>query len=166
MTPKLELLSAEAFEPFGQVVQPGRGDVKMIRGGSVELTRTPARLVHDERARELTLDFYATEGEGGTMRVEKAERHIHSAQLFVPLASARYLVVVWPGHPDEAAPRAFVGGAGQAVIYNPGTWHHGIVALDEKTTFASWMWRSGGPEDTEFMDLASPFALPLDKPVT
>lgn len=163
---KLEPLSADAFEPFGHVAQPGQGEVKKIRGGTVELTRTAASLVHDEHATGLALDFYAAEPEFGTMRVEKAERHVHSAQLFVPLASVRYLVIVWPGHPGETEPRAFVGEPGQAVIYSPGVWHHGIVALDGTTTFASWMWRVGGPQDTEFLDLARPFDLPLGETAT
>ena len=55
---ELETLSAETFRPFGQVAQPGLGQVKEIRDGTVRLTRSPALLDRDDEAVDLALDFY------------------------------------------------------------------------------------------------------------
>lgn len=158
---ELEPLSAETFRPFGQVAQPGLGKVKEIREGTVRLTRTPTLLDRDAEAVDLALDFYEAMPEKGCMSIAQAEIHPHSAQLFVPLDLVPYLVIVWPGHPDHTAPRAFVGQGTQAVIYAPGVWHHGIVALHRQTPFLSWMWRCIGGGDTEFVSLAAPLSLDL-----
>lgn len=158
---ELEPLSTETFRPFGQVAQPGLGQVKEIRDGTVRLTRSPALLDRDAEAVDLALDFYEAMPEKGRMDILQAENHPHSAQLFVPLDLVPYLVIVWPGHPDETSPRAFVGQGAQAVIYTPGVWHHGIVALQRQTPFLSSMWRCTGGGDTEFASLAVPLSLDL-----
>ena len=40
-------------------------------------------------------------------------------------------------------------------------WHHPLTVLDEAAAFAILMWRTGGPGDEEFTDLASPFRVAL-----
>ncbi len=158
------LLTPATFAPFGRVLQPGLGSVKRIRYGAVRLSQNPDFLDRDADAVDLALDFYDVAPHGARLDAVQAERHPHSAQLFVPLAEARYLVVVWPMHPDAHA-RAFVGGPGQAVIYKPGIWHHGIVAIERQTPFASLLWRTKTGNDTEFFALPKPVVIDLEGPV-
>lgn len=158
----LERISASAFAPFGHLARAGDGLVKSIRDGGAMLTRTPTRMLHDDHGVDFALDFYEVRPEGARLAVRQAERHPHSAQVFIPMEAERYLVVVWPGHPDAGAPRAFLAGPRDVVIYHPGTWHHGLVALDRDALFASAMWRTRGGVDAEFHTLADPFDLELE----
>jgi ureidoglycolate lyase len=160
------LLTPDAFAPFGRVLQPGLGAVKTIRDGAVRLSQNPDFLDHDGDAVDLALDFYDVAPHGARLDAVQAERHPHSAQLFVPLVEARYLVVVWPQRPDSADALAFIGGPGQAVIYKPGIWHHGIVAIARQTSFASLLWRTKTGGDTEFVTLPSPVGIDLEGPAS
>ncbi|MEW5423237.1 ureidoglycolate lyase [Amorphus sp. 3PC139-8] len=151
-------LTPEAFAPFGQVLQNGVGTVKAIRDGSVTLTKTATRCVHDATADNFAIDFYEAAPEAGRLTMTQAEQHPHSAQLFVPLNANRYLVVVWESEPgDRSVPQAFLAGGRDLVVYNPGVWHHGIVALDRQTLFVSAMWKTPDGTDTVFRTLQRPF---------
>lgn len=156
-------LTQARFEPFGHVARSGAGELKRIRDGKVLLTRTPTLLSHDAAADRLALDVYHVPPEGGPLRMAMAEQHKHSSQLFIPVRAARYLVVVWPEKPAPGVvPAAFVAGGEDAIVYNPGIWHHGIVALDRDALFASAMWRTA--TDTEFCPLSEPVAVTWAKP--
>lgn len=151
---RAEPLTPEAFAPFGHVSRAGLGEVKRIRGGAVTLSRSEARFDRDAGAERLVLDFYSVPAEPMPLRTEQAERHAHSAQVFIPVRCARYLVVVWPERPAPGVtPLAFVADGETAVTYAPGVWHHGIVALDRAAEFASFMWRGDDVENAEFLPL-------------
>lgn len=148
-------LTPEAFAPFGSVARNRLGEVKPIRDGGVVLTKTATRCAHDESARDFAIDFYDVSPESGLLHMTQAEQHPHSAQFFMAFSANRYLVVVWPGDPAlDVRPQAFVAGGQDIVIYDPGVWHHGIVALQQRTLFASAMWKAGeGGTDTVFRKL-------------
>lgn len=92
--------------------------------------------------------------------VEVIERHRFTSQSFVPMAPARWLVVVAPvaanGGPDLGAAEAFLPGPGQGLTFAPGTWHAPLTALDAPSPFAILMWRDYGPEDEEVIPLVGP----------
>lgn len=157
----IERISSRNFSRFGHVGRPGDGLVKSIRDGGAVLTKTPARMRHDADGLDLALDFYQVRPESGRLEAVQAERHPHSSQIFIPMSVDRYLVVVWPDHPDASEPNVFVAGPEDAVIYDPGVWHHGIVALGREALFASAMWRTRGGVDAEFHTLARPLSLDL-----
>ncbi|PVH29389.1 ureidoglycolate lyase [Pararhodobacter oceanensis] len=146
-------LTSESFAPYGHVAGDRQGVTKSIRGGAVCLTKSPAVFRHDPEATEFALDFYDVEAASSALRITQAERHPHSAQMFVPMFVASYLVIVWEGHPDASAARGFIGGPEDLVIYHPGVWHHGIIALGTRGRFASTMWRVPGGSDVEFLTL-------------
>lgn len=153
----IERLTQLAFAPFGNVARSEQGTTKSIRDGSVLLTKSPASFSHSDEAVDLSLDFYDVQPEGKIIHLVQAERHEHSSQMFIPISVKRYLVVVWPDDPREGSEaEAFLGMPGDVVIYNPGIWHHGIIALDERGLFASTMWRTRGGRDVEFVALPTP----------
>lgn len=155
-------LTSEAFADFGHVARAGQGLTKSIRGGTAMLTKSAATFAHDEAALDLALDFYAVKGEAEALRATQAERHSHSAQMFVPMSVDRYLVVVWRDHPERGgSPEIFLAGPEDVVIYNPGVWHHGIVAVGGDAVFASTMWRTRGGTDAEFITLPLPLEIDL-----
>jgi ureidoglycolate lyase len=136
-----------AFAPFGAFID-APAQVGERRFYSEWLAPVPARQlqVHTNRVRPAMLP----------LRVERVERHPHAAQAFVPLDTGPYLVTVMPsrpdGSPDHAAARAFVVPPTLGVVYRPGVWHSGIVALDRQATFVVLMWR-GAADDDVFADV-------------
>lgn len=70
-------------------------------------------------------------------RFDVVERHPLGSQAFVPLAPARFVVVVaQPGESVEPADlRAFVTNGRQGVNYRPGTWHMPLIALESGQEF-------------------------------
>ncbi|MCC6007883.1 MAG: ureidoglycolate lyase [Rhodobacteraceae bacterium] len=155
-------LDPASFGSFGHVARRGEGLTRSIRAGEVVLTRSPACFPHDHTACDHSLDFYEVQPASAPFRAVQAEQHPNSAQMFVPMRARAYLVLVWEGDPRDGAPaHAFVAGPEDVVIYNPGQWHHGIVALGAPALFASTMWRTRGGVDVEFAPLDAPLAVDL-----
>lgn len=61
------------------------------------------------------------------------EKHSFGTQTFIPLNGVRYLALVALGGdaPDVSTLAAFVVQGHQGVTLRPGTWHHGLLALDD-----------------------------------
>jgi len=146
-----EPLTAEAFEPFGAVLEgtpaPGRRYLSdTLASGRADAPISLAVATVAARA-ERSLD------------VKVLERHEHSSQTFIPLHVSRYLVLATldapGGGPDLSRLRAFVARAGQGVTYAMGTWHHPLTVLDGPATFAVLMWRDGTAGDEEFVPVSS-----------
>lgn len=151
----VEPLTPEAFAPFGAVLTPlpapGRaffdaalGDARPGAAPSLSLSRI--EVAHE-----------------GPLTAVRMERHPHSSQSFVPLGGAPFLVLVSaPGGaaPDMSAARAFIASGGVGVTYAAGVWHHPLTVLRAPAAFAVFMWRDGGPEDEEFVDIPPTEILP------
>ncbi len=145
-----EPLTAEAFAPFGEVLAapaaPGRVHVE----GALANRRPHAKP---------SLYFTCKEPSALPLASKVMERHLHSSQSFVPMEAGRWLVVVAPhgadGGPDMARARAFLARPDQGVTYGANVWHHPFTVIDRTARFAVFMWKDGGPEDDEFVDVPS-----------
>lgn len=129
---RTEPLTAEAFAPFGEVLE-ATGDFRLINAG---LCRR-----HHDRAR---MDF----GPGGRagISVFKAElrslpyvfdlieRHPDGSQAFIPMSADPFLVIVSAG--PEAVPHAFVTDGAQGINLRRGTWHGVLTPLAGSGLFA------------------------------
>jgi ureidoglycolate lyase len=130
-------LTATAFAPFGDLIDtravPPAG-AQAINGGSarrVEALPDMNLTQHDGRA---VLAVYHARARELPFAAHELERHRLSDQVFLPLAGARRcLVLVAPaGEPPQAAAcRAFVSDGHQGLRLRAGTWHHGLLALDD-----------------------------------
>lgn len=147
-------LTAEAFAPFGQVIAAPEKPGRAFLGSLIENRRDVA-----------ALDFSLTHTAASTLPFEARlmERHPVSSQAFLALDVARFLLIVAPtlgptgaNGPDMSRAQAFIGSAGQALVYAPGTWHHGMVALDRPGRFAIVMWCAEDGRNDEFHTLAQP----------
>ncbi len=149
---RLMPLTAEAFKPFGQVIEapamPNERRVYTRWLGSERRGMTPR--LHVNRVNETLLPYL----------IEKLERHPHSAQIFFPVDVLRYILVVAPaaddGFPQVSAARAFVVPGDLGVVYASGLWHAGVTVLDRPASFSVLMWRNDSNDDEEFFQLASP----------
>ena len=124
-------LSAAAFRPFGEVIEPvGTASRHFIKSAFETDGLPPERL----------LWVYQLPEPGRLpLRLTTLERHPHSAQFFSPLSCSEFLVAVCPsdenGMPDLDALVAFVARSGQGIVYRRNVWHHPLVALDAAAVF-------------------------------
>ena len=147
----LEPLTAEAFAPYGDVVEPpAPGD----------RTTLEATLLARDGAAAARLSFNHAPAAPLPLLAREMERHTRSSQCFVPLDVARWVILVAPdtgGAPDPAGLRAFLVRGDQAVNYHLGTWHHPLRVLDRPGRFAVLMWSTGEKaRDEEWSTLPEP----------
>lgn len=147
-------LDAEAFKPFGEVLEDGANDRRPSPDavlGDDRASATPRITVDRVPAVALPLD------------IAGMERHRHGSQTFVPMDVERYLIVVAPPTtgdvPDPSTIRAFVGSKGQGITYRAGVWHVGMAALDREALFAVLTWKENGPRDTQLASLPRPVGI-------
>ena len=144
----LEPLTAEAFAPFGEVLEapaePGRTYFDRALGNRRE---GPWPSISISHRLPVTLPLVST-----TM-----ERHPTSSQSFIPMEAGRWLVLVAPhdalGGPDMARARAFLARPDQGVTYGVDVWHHPSTVFDRPARFAIVMWRDGTARDDEFVEV-------------
>lgn len=141
-------LDADAFAPFGAIASRPAPGARIEIGPQRNLRATVPPCLRWAVARPGTLP----------LRVTTMERHRFSSQSFIPVADARWLVLVAPhaagGGPDMARAHAFLADGTQAITYAPDVWHHPLTALDPGAAFAVLTFLDFGPDDEEFVPVA------------
>lgn len=156
----VEPLTAEAFAPFGDVIEAGpAARHHSINEGLAVRYHDLARLDTQAEGGRPLLNIFRAQGQALPRRVEALERHRLGSQAFVPLGTQRFIAVVAPpgATPDPARLRAFLTAPGQGLNYAAGTWHHPLIALGAGGDFC--VIDRGGPadaEDCEVVRLAVP----------
>ena len=138
-----EPLTAEAFKPFGAVLEGSSVPGRVFLSDTLANGRPQAPVCLSVATVEPKKDL--------PLQVKVLERHEHSSQTFIPLSVSRYLVLATldapGGGPDLTRLRAFVARGGQGVTYAMGTWHHPVTVLDAPASFVVLMWRDGTSGD-------------------
>lgn len=137
MVLEAEPLTAEAFAPFGSVIETAGHVPRSINDGTCERFHDLAPVdVLADGGRALISIFRATPRPLPFM-VRSLERHPLSSQAFYPLDGRPFLVVV--AHEGAAgAPgrlRAFRASGHQGVSYSRNTWHHALLAIGATSQF-------------------------------
>ncbi|MEL6549884.1 MAG: ureidoglycolate lyase [Pseudomonadota bacterium] len=131
----IEPLTAEAFAPFGDVLDTSGAPDKIINQGLCGRFHDRAALdFSDGRA---GVSLFQAEPRAVPLKLEMVERHPAGSQCFVPMSMDAFLVVVAPddaGRPG--APRAFRTAPGQAINFHRGTWHGVLTPLAAPGLFA------------------------------
>jgi len=146
-----EPLTAEAFAPFGNVIEASDAAVKLDinQGHAVRYDRLAEVDVADGTG-AISL-FRARPLADLVLRV--FERHPLGSQTFVPLSGSPYLVAVAPAGPfDPARIRLFRAEKHQGVHYEKGVWHHFLLVLDESDFLV--VDRAGPGDNCEEIELA------------
>ena len=146
---KIEPIDAAAFIPFGQLIPPqapGQGRQELFE-----------ELQNERASARPRLSMATVEPKALPLTAVKMERHVHSSQVFVPVDSAGYLVVVAPhgadGMPDLGKIRAFRVPGDTGLNYRADTWHHPLSALERTGRFAILTFVDGTSADEQFVDL-------------
>jgi ureidoglycolate lyase len=131
-----EPLSAEAFAPFGSVIQASDDAVKLDinQGHAIRYDRLADVDVADGGGIGVISLFRAKPL--ASLVLKMFERHPLGSQSFVPLGGAAYLVAVAPaGDFDAARVRLFHAEGHQGVHYKKGVWHHFLLVLEADSDF-------------------------------
>jgi len=131
-----EPLTAEAFAPFGDVIEVSdRAEKIGINYGWTDRYNRLALLdVGDDGGVGAISIFRARPLDSLELRV--FERHPLGSQSFTPLSGRPYLVAVAPDGPfDASRVRLFLAGPDQGVQYRKNTWHHFVLALEAESDF-------------------------------
>lgn len=129
-------LTAAAFAPYGEVIEPRADSIRMINGGTTERHHA---LVVPEAAGEgarVILNIFRGQPRRFPYAVDMMERHPLGSQSFSPLAPLPFLVVVSKdedGRPGR--PEVFLSTNGQGVNYRRNVWHHPLMALNVVSDF-------------------------------
>lgn len=149
-----EPLTAEAFAPFGRVIEASDHAVKIDinQGHAVRYDRLAEVDASDGGGTAAISLFRARPLAALELRL--FERHPLGSQSFVPLSGRPYLVAVAPaGDFDAAAIRLFRAGPHQGVHYGKGVWHHFLLALDGESDFLV-VDRAGPGDNLDEVELA------------
>ena len=149
-----EPLTAEAFAPFGMVIEASDTAVKLDinQGHAVRYDRLAELDVADEGGVGAISLFRARPLD--ELVLKQFERHPLGSQTFMPLGGGPYLVAVAPaGDFDPARIRLFRAERHQGVHYRKGVWHHFLLVLDTDSDFLV-VDRAGPGDNCEELALA------------
>lgn len=131
----IEPLTAEAFAPFGDVLEVAGAPDKIINQGLCGRYHDRAQM--DFADGKAGISLFKAEARRFPIMLDMMERHPEGSQAFLPMSLDPFLVIVAPdagGAPGQ--PRAFLTKAGQGVNYHRGTWHGVLTPLSEPGLFA------------------------------
>lgn len=129
-------LTPAAFAPFGTVLavdgQPDTLPQRSINSGNAQRYDLLADLQLTAAGGVPTVVLFRAQARQFPLPITEMERHTLGSQMFVPLGTQRFVVVVArPGSAPQAQDlHAFVTNGRQGVVLSPGTWHHALLAVE------------------------------------
>lgn len=128
---KTEPLTAAAFAPFGDVLEPA-GPHRLINGGLCRRHHDLARLDFGDARGGISI-FHA-EPRALPYTLDLIERHPEGSQAFLPMTGHPFLVIVAPSQAEP--PHAFLTDGAQGINLHRGTWHGVLTPLHAPGLFA------------------------------
>jgi ureidoglycolate lyase len=132
----IQPLTADAFAPFGDVIEP-RDDAKVfINNGTTERFHALTSAEAAGTDARVIINIFRGQPRAFPYSVTMMERHPFGSQSFSPLNGQSFLVVVAEdqnGEPGE--PQVFLAQHGQGVNYHRNVWHHPLMTLQEVGNF-------------------------------
>ncbi|RFC64462.1 ureidoglycolate lyase [Fulvimarina endophytica] len=131
-----EPLTADAFAPFGDVLEVSGQPDKIINAGRCGRYHDRARLDFGPEGRA-GISIFESRAVAFPVEVDLVERHPEGSQAFVSMTGHAFLVVVAPDEDGRpGTPQAFVAAPGQGINFHRGTWHGVLTPLHEPGLFA------------------------------
>lgn len=142
---KVQDLTAEAFKPFGDVIEAGTSDPVMINEGTTERYHNLAKVDVTTQDGVPLINIFRGTPRAQPIEIRMMENHPLGSQAFMPLSARPYYVVVAkPGETVGADDLyCFLAQPGQGVSYARNVWHHPLLALEEVSDFL--VMDRGGP---------------------
>lgn len=142
---KPEPLTAEAFAPFGEVIETAGREFYLINYGKTERYSDLANLDSLENGGKPTISIFRSQAAQFPLRIAVMERHPQSSQAFISLERKSFLTLVAPvgEQPVLEQLRLFVVGVNQGINYRRGVWHHYLFSPEGVRDFIC-LDRTGG----------------------
>jgi ureidoglycolate lyase len=133
---RVEPLTADAFRPFGDVIESGEV-YELINSGTTKKFADLAQIDVATNGGRPCISIYRSTPYEMPLKIRMLERHPLGSQLFMPLHVEPFLVVVAPAGDtvDPSSVRAFLTNGRQGVNYRRGTWHHPLIGLRDSRDF-------------------------------
>ncbi len=134
---KAEPLSAEAFSPYGDVIETAAASEQIsINYGNTTRFHNLMKVDVEEGGGEPCVSIFRSKPLETPIIIKLMEYHPLGSQAFIPMGDAPYLVVVAEaGEFDVEKLRVFLAQSHQGVNYHKGTWHHFSLALEKTSDF-------------------------------
>ncbi len=133
-------LTADAFAPFGDVIEARGSPTSVINGGRCGRYHDLANLDFHESGRA-GINIFQSQPIALPFQLRLVERHPLGSQAFVPISGGDYLIVVAE---DEAGVpvrlKAFHGERNQGVNYRRGIWHGVLMPIEKAALFTVVDW--------------------------
>lgn len=129
-------LTKEGFAPFGEVLDTGDAEVRLINAGTCTRFHALAAIETRGEGARAVVSLFRAEPTQPPLRLSMMERHPLGSQAFWPLSGEDWLVAVASdegGRPGT--PLVFRASARQGVCYAPDVWHHPLLALGRVSDF-------------------------------
>ncbi len=152
-------LTAEAFAPFGSVIEADPATVRMINGGTTERFHALARAHAAGEGASVIISLFRGQPRTFPYSISMMERHPLGSQSFSPLQDRPWLVVVAEdegGRPGR--PQVFLAGGRQGINYAPNVWHHPLMAVGAVSDFLV-VDRDGPGDNLEEYVFETPFVV-------
>ena len=147
----IEPLTAQAFAPFGQVIQTEGAQHFPINNGKTERFHDLAQVQLAGPNSRPIISIARGQPYSLPLTLAMVERHPFGSQAFHPLSNRPFLVIVAPdekGTPGR--PRAFLTAPGQGINYAINTWHGVLTPLGEPADFLLVDRTGDGPNLEEY----------------
>ncbi len=132
----IEPLTAQAFAPFGDVVEADTARMRLINGGTTERFHALATAEAKGEGARVILNIFRGQPRAFPYEIGMMERHPFGSQSFHPLDNHPWLVVVADDENGEPGrPRVFSATGRQGVNYRANVWHHPLMALAAPSNF-------------------------------
>lgn len=128
---RISPLTAQAFAPFGDVLNCAGDPDKIINAGLCGRFHDRAKVdVGDER---VGISLFRSELRKLPYLLDMVERHPEGSQAFIPMSMDPFLVIVAG---DDLRPKAFITAPGEAINFHRGVWHGVLAPLSGPGLFA------------------------------
>ncbi|MGZ2259528.1 ureidoglycolate lyase [Roseobacter sp. A03A-229] len=129
-------LTAEAFAPFGDVLDCSGSPDRMINAGLCGRFHDRAQMDFGPDGRA-GLSLFEAEPRALPYTLDLLEQHPEGSQAFIPMTPAPFLVTVAPDDGGKpGAPLAFLTAPYQGINLHRGTWHGVLTPLTAPGIFA------------------------------
>ena len=132
-----EILTAENFSQFGQVISREQKDFLTINNGYAKKYPDLATIDTQEHGGTTTVHIYVAKKRQFPLQINMLEKHPFFSQTFIPKDNQPFLVVVAPAS-DELNikdTRAFISNGEQGVNYSRGVWHFPLISVKDDVQF-------------------------------
>ena len=132
-----EILTAENFSQFGQVISREQKDFLTINNGYAKKYPDLATIDTKEHGGTTTVHIYVAKKRQFPLQINMLEKHPFFSQTFIPKDNQPFLVVVAPASDELNIEdiRAFISNGEQGVNYSRGVWHFPLISVKDDVQF-------------------------------